>query len=120
MNPLKSDYEIVDIANEYLGLTLADWSELFGKADLTTVYRDQKKECLEYYAKETAVLRQVQPLLEQALKENGMDKLFRELEMPLSYVLYSDGKGRDSGKAGRMAAYGEALRQDFRTGKVHS
>ena len=38
MNPLKSDYEIVDIANEYLGLTLADWSELFGKADLTTVY----------------------------------------------------------------------------------
>ena len=27
LNPLKSDYEIVDIANEYLGLTLADWSK---------------------------------------------------------------------------------------------
>ena len=109
LNPLKSDYEIVDIANEYLGLTLADWSELFGKADLTTVYRDQKKECLEYYAKETAVLRQVQPLLEQALKENGMDKLFRELEMPLSYVLYSMEKEGILVKPEELRLYGEAL-----------
>ncbi len=109
LNPLKSDYEIVDVANEYLNITLADWNELFGKADLTTVYREQKQECLDYFAREAAVLRQAQPLLQKALEESGMSRLFRELEMPLSYVLYSMEKEGILVKPEELHLYGETL-----------
>ena len=44
-----------------------------------------------------------------ALKENGMDKLFRELEMPLSYVLYSMEKEGILVKPEELRLYGEAL-----------
>lgn len=109
MNPLKSDYEIVDIANEYLHITLADWSELFGKAELAAVYHDKKQECLDYFAKEAAVLLQAQPLLDKALRDNGMAGLFRELEMPLSYVLFSMEKEGILVKPEELRSYGEAL-----------
>ena len=88
INPLKNDYEIVDIANEYLGVTLQSWSEIFGKTDLTTAFQDRRTECVRYYAQEVFALYQAAPVLQEALGQNGMDKLFRELEMPLSYVLY--------------------------------
>lgn len=109
LNPLKNDYGITDIANEYLNVTLADWNELFGKADLNTVYRDRKKECIDYFAKEVSVLRMVQPQLEEALQQKGMDKLFRELEMPLSYVLYSMEKEGILVKREELRHYGETL-----------
>ena len=56
MNPLKSDYEIADVADEYLGIRLQKWSDLFGKADLNVIYRDRREACLSCLAKETYVL----------------------------------------------------------------
>ena len=109
INPLKSDYEIVDIANEYLGVTLQGWSEIFGKTDLSTAFQDRRTECIRYYAQETFTLYQAEPILEEALKQNGMDKLFRELEMPLSYVLYDMEKEGVLVKPEELRLYGEAL-----------
>lgn len=109
INPLKSDYEIVDIANEYLGVTLQGWSEIFGKADLSTAYQDRRAECIRYYAQEAFTLYQAKTILEEALKQNGMDKLFRELEMPLSYVLYDMEKEGVLVKPEELRLYGEAL-----------
>ncbi len=109
IHPLKSDYEIGDIANEYLGQTTQSWSEIFGKADLTSALRDKKEECIRYFAQEAHVLYQVMPLLEEKLQEYGMDKLFRELEMPLSYVLYDMECEGVLVKPEELKAYGEAL-----------
>ena len=109
INPLKNDYEIVDVANEYLGITLQGWSEIFGKADVTTVYQDKKMECVRYYAQEVFALYQVTPALQEVLERNGMDKLFRELEMPLSYVLYDMEKEGILVKKEELRLYGEAL-----------
>ena len=58
INPLKSDYEIVDIANEYLGVTLQSWSEIFGKTDLATAFQDRRAECIRYFAQEAFTLYQ--------------------------------------------------------------
>lgn len=109
MNPLKSDYEIADVANEYLGVTLQGWSEIFGKTDLTTAYQDRKAECIRYYAQEVSVLYQAAPVLREVLENNGMDRLFRELEMPLSYVLYNMEKEGILVKKEELRLYGEAL-----------
>lgn len=109
INPLKSDYEIVDIANEYLGVTLQSWSEIFGKTDLATAFQDRRAECIRYFAQEAFTLYQAEPVLEESLKQNGMDKLFRELEMPLSYVLYDMEKEGVLVKPEELRLYGEAL-----------
>ncbi len=109
INPLKSDYEIGDIANEYLGQTTQSWSEIFGKADLASALRDKKAECVRYFAEEAHVLYQAMPLLEEKLQAYGMDKLFRELEMPLSYVLYDMECEGVLVKPEELKAYGEAL-----------
>ncbi len=108
-NPLKSDYEIVDVANEYLGVTLQSWSEIFGKTDLTTAYQDKKEESIRYYAQEAFALYQAMPVIQERLETNGMDKLFRELEMPLSYVLYDMEKEGVLVKREELRLYGEAL-----------
>lgn len=109
LNPLKSDYEIVDVANEYLGVTLQSWNEVFGKTDLTTAFQERKEECIAFYAKEAFTLFKATPVLQKALENSGMDKLFRELEMPLSYVLYDMEKEGILVKPEELRLYGEAL-----------
>ena len=109
LNPLKNDYEMADIASEYLGITLQTWSELFGKADFATTWRSRKEECVRYLAKEVYALQRVQPILEGALEESGMYKLFRELEMPVSYVLFDMEREGILVKPEELKAYGEAL-----------
>ncbi|MBQ6788114.1 MAG: DNA polymerase I [Lachnospiraceae bacterium] len=109
MNPLKNDYEIVDIANEYLGVTIQSWSEVFGKTDLTTAFQDKRTECIRYYAQEVITLYQTAPVLQETLGQSGMDVLFRELEMPLSYVLYDMEKEGILVKKEELRLYGEAL-----------
>ena len=109
LNPLKSDYEMADIAGEYLGITLQTWSEVFGKADIGTAYRDRKKECILYFAKEAYVLQMAKSLLVQQLKDTEMYDLFRGLEMPLSYVLYDMEREGITVKPEALKAYGDAL-----------
>ncbi|MCM1182751.1 MAG: DNA polymerase I [Roseburia sp.] len=109
LNPLKSDYEMADIASEYLGITLQTWSELFGKADFASVWHDRREECVRCLAKEVYALWKVQPILESALEESGMYKLFRELEMPLSYVLFDMEREGILVKPEELKVYGEAL-----------
>ena len=109
INPLKSDYETADVASEYLGITLPTWSEVFGKADFDTSYRENKEECLKYLAKEVYVLNKAAKILEETLAEKGMLKLFRELEMPLSYVLFDMEREGILVKPEELKAYGEAL-----------
>lgn len=109
VNPLKSDYDVTDIAEEYLHIQFEKWSEVFGKSDLASVYRGRKKECLAYLAKEVYCLYKARPLLEAALKQSHMEKLFRELEMPLTYVLFDMEREGILVKPEELKAYGEAL-----------
>lgn len=109
INPLKSDYNIVEVADEYLSITLQKWADIFGKTDFSTAYRNQRETVLSYLAKETYVLYRAEPLLETALAQNKMDKLFRELEMPLTYVLFDMEREGILVRPEELKAYGEAL-----------
>ncbi len=109
INPLKNDYEIADVADEYLNIQFQKWSDLFGKSDFNSAYRSRKEECLSYLAKEAYILYKARPILEEALGQNNMDKLFRDLEMPLTYVLFDMEREGILVKPEELKAYGEAL-----------
>ncbi|MBD5451075.1 MAG: DNA polymerase I [Lachnospiraceae bacterium] len=109
INPLKNNYEIADIAGEYLNSAIKSWSEVFGKSDLTNAYAADRTKCISHLARETYVLGHAGEILAAALAQNGMDKLFRELEMPLTYVLYDMEREGILVKPEELKAYGEAL-----------
>lgn len=109
MNPLKNNYEIADIAGEYLNSTLKSWSEVFGKSDIQNAYTANKTDLVNHLAREAVVLGHAAELLAQALTQQGMAKLFRELEMPLTYVLYDMEQEGILVKPEELKAYGEAL-----------
>lgn len=88
LNPLKSDYEVTDIANEYLGQMIPDFKEKFGKDAVGTLFENKNEELISYMVKQTAVCFDVYEMLHDKLEEEGMLKLFEEVEMPLSLVLY--------------------------------
>ena len=75
LNPLKGEYPHDDIAKDYVGLMVPTEKEL--KED------DCKLACYRSYIAWKAM-----PVIAEQLKEQRMDKLFYEVEMPLVFVLY--------------------------------
>ena len=75
LNPLKGEYPHDDIAKDYLGLIVPTEKEL--KDDVC------KLACYKTY-----IAWKSKPVILQQLQEQGMGKLFYEVEMPLVFVLY--------------------------------
>lgn len=109
LNPLISEYKIAMLAEEYLDLEMRDWISIFGKKDGKTAYEEDRQAWIAYFAKETMALLLLQDVLEKKLQETGMFDLFREMEMPLSYVLYDMEKEGVLVKPDELKIYGEAL-----------
>ncbi len=87
LNPLKAEYLYDAVAAEYLSVTLPGKEDLFAdrkKASaekLDAAYRTQT--CCQAYTAGMAFV----PMME-ALKTQGMDHLYTDLELPLLYTLY--------------------------------
>ena len=117
LNPLKSDYEIEDIANEHLGLMMPEKAQVFGKkkpaqmlAEICTgEMEDKDREIQEYACFSSYTAWKAKEILEQKLVDTGMDRLFREIEMPLSYVLYDMERIGIQVRREELKKYGEAL-----------
>ena len=87
-NPLKNDYSIVDIANEYLGLMISERSRLLEKLSLRQALEEKEDRFVEYSGFLAYVCYMAMPLIEERLAKEGMTDLFADIEMPLSYVLH--------------------------------
>ena len=109
LNPLKNDYEAEDIANEYLGLTIPDKSQVCGKASFADTYEANPRDIVEYACFNAYVCLTAAPLLRDRLKEQGMYDLMYEIEMPLTKVLYDMEQYGVLVKPDELKAYGEAL-----------
>ena len=109
LNPLKNDYEAEDIANEYLGLTIPDKSQVCGKASFADTYEINPRDIVEYACFNAYVCLTAAPLLRDRLKEQGMYDLMYEIEMPLTKVLYDMEQYGVLVKPDELKAYGEAL-----------
>ncbi len=109
LNPIKNDYAYDDIANEYLGLTIPDRKQVCGKADYAKTYEEKPQAFMEYACYSAYVCLMAAPLLKEKLKEQGMDALMYEIEMPLTRVLYEMEQYGVLVKPDELRAYGEAL-----------
>lgn len=89
LNPLKNDYSEISIAQEYLSVIIPERKEILGKASFSEAMLGNTENFAIYISNEAAVNLLVKDLLENSIKEKGEDSLFYDIEMPLSYVLYS-------------------------------
>ena len=109
LNPLKNDYDMESIANEHLGMMIPGYGEKFGKASLGQALEQKPLEFAQYACYGAYVSRRAADVLEQKLKNTGMDHLMKDIEMPLSLVLYDMEKEGVEVKPDELKAYGDAL-----------
>lgn len=109
LNPLKNDYTVEDIANEYLNLMLPEKGQAFGRLSFKDALNEKPEEFLKYCCFEAYVCAQAAICLQQKLEETQMDRLMREIEMPLTLVLFSMEEEGIRVNPEALKDYGEAL-----------
>ena len=109
LNPLKSDYEVEDIANEYLDLAIPGRSQVCGKASYAEAYASDPQAVAQYACFGAYVCLAAAPVLRDNLRKQGMYDLMYEIEMPLTKVLYDMEQYGVLVKPGELKAYGDAL-----------
>ncbi|WP_026651070.1 DNA polymerase I [Butyrivibrio proteoclasticus] len=105
-DPNKNDYQVEDISKEYLKIPFFKKSDVFGKESI--VNADDMK-VSDYAAKAAEVCFMSAPLIKKKLDKVGMLGLFLDIEMPLSYILYSMEKEGIIARADELKAYGDKL-----------
>lgn len=108
LNPLKNDYEIEDIASEHLNLLLKSRKERFEKESLVKA-AGRQEDFLKYACFYVFAIWKAAGVIEDKLKETGMYSLFREIEMPLSLVLYDMEKEGILVRPEELKRYGDNL-----------
>ncbi len=88
LNPLKDSYEYNDLAADYLDLSIPSRTELIGKSSMKRAMEENKEKAVSCICYMSYVAFRSRDLLQEALEKAGMDKLFYEIEMPLTYSLY--------------------------------
>ncbi len=109
LNPLKSDYDFETIASEHLGLVIPGRAESLGKLKTGEAAKQIPEKFAEYCCYGAYVSRMAADVLEEKLRDTGMDKLMRNMEMPLSLVLYDMEKEGVEVRREELKAYGDAL-----------
>ncbi|MCI8374671.1 MAG: DNA polymerase I [Lachnospiraceae bacterium] len=109
LNPLKDSYSCEDLANEYLGLSVPSRAELFGKEKLSRMMEEKPEEFRSYAGYVSYVLFRALPLLMERLRNQEMEELYRTMEMPLVFTLFSMEQAGVRVEAEALKAYGEAL-----------
>lgn len=87
-NPLKNDYMIEDVANEYAGVLIKGKDELFGKAGFDGAYLVEPEK-IGIYADTFAYvcMKAYEPIINR-INDLGMAELYNNIEMPLVGCLY--------------------------------
>jgi len=86
LNPTKHNHNLGEIAREYLNREVTDYKEVAGGKGMTFDQVELWK-ARDYSCEDADVTFQLFHLLFPKLKEGGSEKLFEEVEMPLSIVL---------------------------------
>ena len=87
-NPLKSDYEPEDVAQEYLQRGRTGRKELLGKSTFAEAIVARQEEVMQYAVRTARDLFDASEPVWERLGALGMKQLYEETELPLSYILY--------------------------------
>lgn len=88
LNPLKSDYSQIDIANEYLNLLIQDKTQFAKKLSLGEALEAKPDEAGIYCCYLSYISFHAIEKILSKLVETQMMSLYKDIEMPLTYVLY--------------------------------
>lgn len=109
LNPLKNDYDVEAIASEHLGLVIPGKAEVFGKASFRQVYETAPEKCMEYACYGAYVSLAAADVIRKKLEESGMEHLMKEIEMPLSLVLFDMEREGVMVRPDELKVYGDML-----------
>lgn len=109
LNPLKNDYEIEDVADEYAKLLIPDRGQAFGKLSLEQALEEKPEEFLNYTCLYSYTCFQTYASLKSRLQETGMQELFSSIEMPLTVCLYRMEEEGILVKPEELKKYGDEL-----------
>lgn len=109
LNPLKNDYDLEAIASEHLKMMIPGEKETFGKDSLEATLEQHPDKCVQFYCYGAYVSRRAAEGICEKLRSAGMEKLMREIEMPLSLVLYDMEREGVMVRREELKAYGDAL-----------
>ncbi len=109
LNPLKNDYDITAIASEHLDMMIPEASELFGKKKMAEILESEPEKGVQYACYGAYVSWAAAEVLTTKLQDTKMDALFRQIEMPLSLVLYDMEKEGIEVRKEELKTYGDAL-----------
>ena len=108
-NPLKNDYAIEDVANEYCGLVIKSRQELFGKSDMNEAYMLFPDQVMEYSCTCSYIAYRAYETVISRIDELGMTELYRKIEMPLIPCLFDMERLGIRLVGPALHAYGEKL-----------
>ena len=109
LNPLKDSYSFEELAKDYGELTIPSRLELLGKEKLTKAL-EEKREGFRLYAGYTSyILYRTCLVLLSKLRETEMESLYRTMEMPLVFTLFSMEQAGIEVDAEALKAYSEEL-----------
>ncbi len=109
INPIKNDYFIEDLAREYLDIPIKEKEQYLGKLSLVQASEEKTDEFVEYGATLAYVVYAVKEVVLGRLAELGMDKLFHDVEMPISKVLFDMERLGVLVDKDELIRYGESL-----------
>ena len=87
-NPLQSDYQPEMTASEYLEESYPTWKQVFDKKSPEEAFANQKEELIRYACRMASVFARAAGPVEERLARENMTELYRNIERPLSYILY--------------------------------
>lgn len=108
LNPLKNDWSLDAAAKQYLNVLISSYEQVFAKAGTAEAVKD-KDAFGRFAAAEVMQLQELKNVLYKELAAQEMDKLYREIEMPVSYVLYRMEKEGIQADAAALKEYAREL-----------
>ncbi len=88
LNPLKDMYHYDDIQRDYLSNIVPSVEELFAKRTADEVYNNDEETFKKFLSLRALTAFTAYETMVLKLKENGMYKLYQEVELPLIYALF--------------------------------
>lgn len=88
LNPLKDTYLPVDVARDYLNVSIPSVEDILHKQSLEEALAEGREEAFRLLARNTRVTYLSREALLHRLSEEGMRQLYEEVELPLVFVLY--------------------------------
>ncbi|MDD5968522.1 MAG: DNA polymerase I [Anaerostipes sp.] len=109
LNPMKDTYQYEDIARDYLELLLPSRAELLKKLSWEEALEQEEEKAEKVIGYEAVVAAKAVSVLRTALKEQQMDLLYEEIELPTIFALADMQKRGIRVEKDALKEYGDQL-----------